>query len=99
MQTDNKCLLYFTTIGGIIVLTITAATTTAISQADDLIAAATLTKFSDTTHELIGYCAPYHGSVCKSFITSNQVWYSNVSVVCLLNFVLFCFSFQLFMTM
>lgn len=31
------------------------------------------------THELIGYCAPYHGKVCKSYIKSNQVWYSNVS--------------------
>lgn len=39
-----------------------------------------LPKFSDTAHELIGYCAPYHGKVCKSFITSTQVWYSNVSI-------------------
>lgn len=23
-----------------------------------------------------GYCAPYNGKVCKSFITSGQVWYS-----------------------
>lgn len=82
MQTDNKCLLYFTTFGGLIFLTITS-TITPIAQADELTApaAATLTKFSDTTHELIGYCAPYHGTVCKSFITSNQVWYSNVSVI------------------
>lgn len=40
-----------------------------------------LPKFSDTTHELIGYCVPYHGKVCKSYITYDQVWYSNVSVV------------------
>lgn len=40
---------------------------------------ANLPEFSDTTHELIGYCAPYHGKVCKSYITSPQVWYSNVS--------------------
>lgn len=31
--------------------------------------------------ELIGYCAPYHGKVCKSYIKSSQVWYSNVSLV------------------
>lgn len=37
-----------------------------------------LAEFSDSTHELIGYCAPYHGKVCKSYITSPQVWYSNV---------------------
>lgn len=30
--------------------------------------------------ELIGYCAPYHGKVCKSYIKSSQVWYSNVSL-------------------
>lgn len=23
-----------------------------------------------------GYCAPYNGKVCKSFITGGQVWYS-----------------------
>lgn len=40
---------------------------------------ANLPEFSDNTHELIGYCAPYHGKVCKSYITSPQVWYSNVS--------------------
>lgn len=57
------------------------------AQAEDSVAAAapaaeaaTLTKYSDSTHELIGYCAPYHGKVCKSFITASQVWYSNVSV-------------------
>lgn len=38
-----------------------------------------LPKFSDTHHELIGYCVPYHGKVCKSYITYDQVWYSNVS--------------------
>lgn len=38
-----------------------------------------LPKFSDTTYELIGYCVPYHGKVCKSYITYDQVWYSNVS--------------------
>lgn len=27
----------------------------------------------------IGYCAPYHGKVCKSFTTSTQVWYNKVS--------------------
>lgn len=27
----------------------------------------------------VGYCAPYHGKVCKSFITSTQVWYNKVS--------------------
>lgn len=26
-----------------------------------------------------GYCAPYNGKVCKSYITSSQVWYSRVS--------------------
>lgn len=26
-----------------------------------------------------GYCAPYNGKVCKSHITSTQVWYSRVS--------------------
>lgn len=24
----------------------------------------------------VGYCAPYNGKVCKSFISSSQVWYS-----------------------
>lgn len=80
MQADNKSPLYLTTFGGIIFLTTVAIA----AQADDLTApaaeAATLTKYSDSTHELIGYCAPYHGRVCKSFITSSQVWYSNVSV-------------------
>lgn len=28
---------------------------------------------------VVGYCAPYHGKVCKSFITSTQVWYNKVS--------------------
>lgn len=81
MQTDKKCRLDRTTISGIILL---AIATTAIAQADDLTSAAvsdTLSKFSDSTHELIGYCAPYHGKVCKSFITSSQVWYSNVSAI------------------
>lgn len=83
MQTDKKYILYFTTFGAIIFLT----TTMPIVRADDL-TAAKLTEFSDTTHELIGYCAPYHGKVCRSFITSAQVWYSNVSVTGF-NFVLF----------
>lgn len=39
-----------------------------------------LAKLSDASAELIGYCAPYHGKVCKSYITTGQVWYSNVSV-------------------
>lgn len=26
-----------------------------------------------------GYCAPYNGKVCKSFINSAQVWYSSSS--------------------
>lgn len=29
--------------------------------------------------EEIGYCAPYNGKVCKSHVTSSQVWYSRVS--------------------
>lgn len=37
------------------------------------------TKYHVDTSELIGYCAPYHGKVCKSYITTGQVWYSNVS--------------------
>lgn len=83
MQTDKKGLLYFTTFGVIILLTISTTSVAIAAQTDDLTApaeAAKLTKYSDSTHELIGYCAPYHGKVCKSFITSSQVWYSNVSV-------------------
>lgn len=38
------------------------------------------TNLPDFSDELIGYCAPYHGKVCKSYITSPQVWYSNVSL-------------------
>lgn len=34
---------------------------------------------SAATGNEIGYCAPYHGKVCKSFITSTQVWYNKVS--------------------
>lgn len=49
-----------------------------------------LQKFTDTTHELIGYCAPYHGKVCKAYITSGQVWYSNVSVQ--LNYLTFVYT-------
>lgn len=33
---------------------------------------------SNKTNDLIGYCAPYHGKVCKSFVSYDQVWYSNV---------------------
>lgn len=77
MQTDKKCPVYFTIIHGLFFLT---TTSTATARADAAAMSATLTKFSDSTHELIGYCAPYHGKVCKSFITSSQVWYSNVSV-------------------
>lgn len=29
---------------------------------------------------LLDYCAPYNGKICKSFITTGQVWYSNVSM-------------------
>lgn len=47
-----------------------------------------LPKFSDTTHELIGYCVPYHGKICSSYITYDQVWYSNVSVDLQLNVIL-----------
>lgn len=93
MDMNNK--LYLITFGGLIFLTITTTTMVIAAQFDDLptaaeaaaaappppaAEAATLTKYSDSTHELIGYCAPYHGKVCKSFITSSQVWYSNVSV-------------------
>lgn len=27
-------------------------------------------------NETEGYCAPYNGKICKSFVSSNQVWYS-----------------------
>lgn len=86
MKTDNKCLHYFTTFGGIICCLTITVIIMPMALADELTVAApaaeaaTLTKYSDSTHELIGYCAPYHGKVCKSFITSSQVWYSNVSV-------------------
>lgn len=91
MDMNNK--LYSITFGGLVFLTITTTTMVIAAQFDTVPAAAeaappppaaaeaaTLTKYSDSTHELIGYCAPYHGKVCKSFITSSQVWYSNVSV-------------------
>jgi hypothetical protein len=26
--------------------------------------------------ETLGYCAPYNGKICKSYIKSNQVYYS-----------------------
>lgn len=32
--------------------------------------------WDDTPEEEEGYCAPYNGKVCKSFINSRQVWYS-----------------------
>lgn len=50
-----------------------------------------LSKSNDGTTELIGYCAPYHGKVCKSYITTGQVWYSNVRIIYL--FIHFYFSF------
>lgn len=34
-------------------------------------------SYGDSDYEE-GYCAPYNGRVCKSYITS-QVWYSRVS--------------------
>lgn len=37
-----------------------------------------LADLSDKTNDLIGYCAPYHGKVCKSYVSYSQVWYSNV---------------------
>lgn len=45
----------------------------------DVVGDAFSPNYSDKTNELIGYCAPYHGTVCKSFVSSSQVWYSNVS--------------------
>lgn len=38
------------------------------------------TASNEKDTEEIGYCAPYNGKVCKSYITSSQVWYSRVSV-------------------
>ena len=32
--------------------------------------------WDDPPEEEEGYCAPYNGKVCKSFINSRQVWYS-----------------------
>lgn len=33
-------------------------------------------RADDDFHLEEGYCAPYNGKVCKSFISSGQVWYS-----------------------
>lgn len=30
----------------------------------------------ENVHYEEGYCAPYNGKICKSFISSGQVWYS-----------------------
>lgn len=43
-------------------------------QADDLRPVTATAKNEHT----VGYCAPYHGKVCKSYITSTQVWYNKV---------------------
>lgn len=32
--------------------------------------------WDDALDEEEGYCAPYNGKVCKSFVNSRQVWYS-----------------------
>lgn len=32
--------------------------------------------WDDPVEEEEGYCAPYNGKVCKSFVNSRQVWYS-----------------------
>lgn len=37
------------------------------------------TNNDEGIHEELGYCAPYNGKVCKSHITTSQVWYSRVS--------------------
>lgn len=36
-------------------------------------------SYGDNSDYEEGYCAPYNGRVCKSFITTSQVWYSRVS--------------------
>lgn len=57
-------------IGGLLVLLLVAAGT-----ADD-IAVADLSSTLAESEE--GFCAPYNGKVCRSFMRSGQVWFSRV---------------------